>query len=337
MPMINCFPDTKIYIFCPAGYATGGPEALHQLAYHLNNLGFNAFMYYYLIPESIGLVHESYEAYKIPYVSQVENKPEHIIIVPETYLLPLFKKEFSLVRKAIWWLSIGFYYKTQKIDNNTVQPKRFLDLRDLLRGKKKTSFNKLKKIGVLNIAHSHYSLVHLKENGLEPIGQISDYMNAAFFESAKVAGEKKDIIIYNPRKNDDFLQEIISLTPDLNWVALTGMTQQQVADWMSQAKLYVDFGYHPGKERMPREAGIMRCCMIIGKTGSAAYQQDMPIAEKYRFDKNQNNIPLIIERIKDCLINYDKAINDFKPYRQAIYHEKEKFIDDIQTVFVKET
>jgi hypothetical protein len=148
---------------------------------------------------------------------------------------------------------------------------------------------------------------------------------------------KKTSLIYNPRKNDDFLQEIISLTPDLNWVALTGMTQQQVADWMSQAKLYVDFGYHPGKERMPREAGIMRCCMIIGKTGSAAYQQDMPIAEKYRFDKNQNNIPLIIERIKDCLINYDKAINDFKPYRQAIYHEKEKFIDDIQTVFVKET
>jgi len=337
MQTINCYPETKIYIYCPAGYATGGPEALHQLAYHLNNLGFNAYMYYYLIPESIGVVHESYEMFHVPYVNEIENKHEHIIIVPETYLLPIFKKEFSLVRKVIWWLSIGFYYKTQKTDINAVKPRRFLDLRDFLRGKKKTSFNRLKKISVLHIAHSHYSWVHLKENGLEPIGQISDYMNDAFFESAKAEGEKEDIIIYNPRKNDDFLQELISLTPDLNWIALTGMTQQQVADWMNRAKLYVDFGYHPGKERMPREACIMRCCMIIGKTGSAAYQQDMPIAEKYRFDKNQNEIPLIIERINDCLTNYDEVIDDFKPYRQIIFREREKFIEDIQKVFVKAT
>ncbi len=41
---------------------------------------------------------------------------------------------------------------------------------------------------------------------------------------------------------------------------------------MRKAKLYIDFGYHPGKERMPREACLLDCCLIIGKDGSAKYK-----------------------------------------------------------------
>jgi hypothetical protein len=114
------------------------------------------------------------------------------------------------------------------------------------------------------------------------------------------------------------------------------MTPQEVADWMNKAKIYIDFGYHPGKERMPREACIMRCCMIVGKTGSAAYAEDMPIPEKYRFEKSTDEIPGIIERINDCLTNYAQAITDFEPYRKALYREEEKFTTDISKVFVKE-
>ncbi|MGC8677911.1 MAG: hypothetical protein ACP5UF_06840 [Hydrogenobaculum sp.] len=45
--MIEIFPETKIYIACPANFATGGPELLHQLGYHLiNDLNIEAFMYY---------------------------------------------------------------------------------------------------------------------------------------------------------------------------------------------------------------------------------------------------------------------------------------------------
>jgi hypothetical protein len=45
---IKVFADTKIYIACPANGATGGPELLHQLAYHLiNDLNLNVYMYYY--------------------------------------------------------------------------------------------------------------------------------------------------------------------------------------------------------------------------------------------------------------------------------------------------
>jgi hypothetical protein len=45
--VIKIYPNTKVYIAAPAAAATGGPELLHQLAFHLNNEGIKAYMYYY--------------------------------------------------------------------------------------------------------------------------------------------------------------------------------------------------------------------------------------------------------------------------------------------------
>jgi len=160
-------------------------------------------------------------------------------------------------------------------------------------------------------------------------------MNDVFFEWAQNDVKKEDIVIYNPKKNDEYLDEIIRRTPALNWKPLGGMSPAEVAAWMARAKVYIDFGYHPGKERMPREACIMRCCLVIGKSGSAAYAEDMPIPEKFRFEKNKDEIPRVIARITDCLDNYDKRIAEFEPYRQKLFNEKKEFVADIKKVFIK--
>ncbi|HTD99404.1 MAG TPA: hypothetical protein VK668_08950 [Mucilaginibacter sp.] len=335
MNKIICKADCKIYIFCPSGYASGGPEALHQLGHQLNLQGFKAYMYYFLNPEGTDEVHPNYKKYQVPYTSVLENKPEHLMILPETHLSPIFSKRLGRIRKAIWWLSVTNYQIVLKQLSAVESGKKFYKLKKALGTLRLPELDKLKQKNVMHIGHSHFSMVHLKENGIEPVGQISDYMNSAFFEYAKTEAKKEDVIIYNPTKNDEFLDEIMSQTSELNWKPLHGMTPQEVADWMNRAKIYIDFGYHPGKERMPREACIMRCCMIVGKTGSAAYAEDMPIPDKYRFEKSKVEIPGIIERIKDCLTNYAEAITDFEPYRKALYQEEEKFAEDIKKVFVK--
>ena len=332
---IVCRAGAKIYIFCPSGYATGGPEALHQLGHHLRLLGFDAYMYYLKMPGSKNVTHENYIPYQVPVTTVVENKAEHVMILPETYLLPIFNKKFSSVRKVIWWLSVTNYHIFQKNYIDKISRKPFFKIRKAVSDLKIASFERIIQEGVLSIGHSWFSMVTLRENGIEPVGQISDYMNEAFYQLANPAAVKEDIIIYNPKKNDEFLTEIINGTSQYNWKPLQDMTPQEVAGWMNKAKLYVDFGYHPGKERMPREACIMRCCMIIGKTGSAAHQPDMPIPEQYRFEKDKEQIPGIIDRIKECLTKYDELINDFKPYREALYREEERFKADIQKIFVK--
>ena len=68
MGAVLCPANSKIYVFCPGGYATGGPEALHQLAHHLNKLGFEAYMHYYSTPAGQNGLHENYIKYQVPVV-----------------------------------------------------------------------------------------------------------------------------------------------------------------------------------------------------------------------------------------------------------------------------
>jgi hypothetical protein len=334
MNPIICPEGCKIYVFCPGGYATGGPEALHQLAQQLNKMGFEAYMYYYSTPEGQDKVHQNYVKYQVPVVDRPENNRKHLMIMPESFLYPIFNKKFSKIRKAIWWLSVDYYFIELNKHIERVKNKKFYSIKNAMGLVRIASFDQLKRMDIVHIGHSYNSMVMLRENGIEPIGQISDYMNDAFFDEIK-SSKKEDIIIYNPKKNDEFLSGIMSQTADLVWKPLVDMTPAEVAGWMARAKLYIDFGFHPGKERMPREACVMHCCMIIGKSGTAAYAEDMPIPEKYRFEKNNEQVPAIIACIKDCLANYDKCIEDFKPYRDVVYGEKEKFVEDIGKVFAK--
>jgi len=333
---IKCRPATKIYIFCPASQATGGPEALHQFGAKLKSLDFNVSMHYYSPTPGVDIVHENYKKYNVPVADEVENVSGNIIILPETHLLPIFDDSYKRVRKVIWWLSVVNYHITQKDLAQSLKRKKYFKLRNYLGYFPTASFSRLKRRkDVQHITHSYYSQVHLVENGIKPVGRISDYMNSAFFDMVDESMPKEDLVIYNPIKNDAFLDNIIALTPTLKWVPIKGLAPGEVAALMNRAKLYIDFGFHPGKERMPREACIMRCCMIIGKTGSAAYQEDMPIPEKYRFEKSPEQTPAIIERIGQCLDNYQTLITDFAPYRKALYQEETQFEQDIQKVFVK--
>lgn len=114
---------------------------------------------------------------------------------------------------------------------------------------------------------------------------------------------------------------------------MQNMTLKEVANCMRRAKVYIDFGYHPGKEKMPREACLLDCCMIVGKDGSAKYKEDMPILDEYHFEKEEKYIPEIIAKIYDCLEHYPLKIKDFSPYKELLLKEKETFKADVKKVF----
>ncbi len=104
---------------------------------------------------------------------------------------------------------------------------------------------------------------------------------------------------------------------------------------LKRAKVYIDFGNHPGKDRIPREAAICGCCVITGKRGSAYYHNDVPIPDKYKFNDEDSSIPLVVNKIQDVLSDYDNVINDFKEYREFIKSEEDKFIQDAVNIFSK--
>jgi hypothetical protein len=111
------------------------------------------------------------------------------------------------------------------------------------------------------------------------------------------------------------------------------MKRNEIIDLLKKAKVYIDFGNHPGKDRIPREAAVLGCCVIVGKRGSAKYYEDVPIPEEYKFDVRKCNIDSIISKIFYCFNNYEYLINDFEYYRKCIHSEPNNFLNDLKKIF----
>lgn len=327
--------ENVIYILCPANAATGGPEALHQLGRELINSDYNVFMHYYDydILKNNNPVHPNYSKYNVPFAVDVLNTQNSILIFPETVCMYLWSDNYSQTRKIIWWLSVTNFFISLGHVTDYYKKEPFYFIKKLYKNFPIPTLRKVKKSPVLHLAHSHFSVDFLKKKNIPIIGQISDFMNEEFLNVNDYSSLKEDIVIYNPVKNDVFLDKIIAKTKKINWVPIQNMTPEEVSEKMKKAKVYIDFGYHPGKERMPRESCLMDCCLLIGKNGSAKFKEDMPILDEYHFDISDENIDAIILKINDCLVNYEANILNFINYKKVLLDEKKVFSKDVKKVF----
>jgi hypothetical protein len=341
--MIEIYKNTKIFVACPANTASGGPELLHQLAYHLRkDLNIDAYMYYYNFDNrrSETPVHPEYKMYGNPFVidlNEIEDDKKNIIIVPEVQeglnLLQLFKN----IRKGVWFLSVDYYYLSKFYEKML-----FLDFNklDLLS-------NKIEKLAI-KFPYEKDPLLKLADfymtnsyrgmrwfDSLQPLYYLSEYLNEDFLKTQTDLSKKEDIVAYNPKKGFSFTKKIISSAKDIKFVPLINMSRDEIIKTLQKAKVYIDFGSHPGKDRIPREAAILGCCVITGKRGSAAFFEDVPIPDEYKFEDKEDNIPKIIDKIKDCFENYEERYKDFDYYREVIKNEPQRFIEDLKKIFVK--
>ena len=125
--------------------------------------------------------------------------------------------------------------------------------------------------------------------------------------------------------------KIIQKASELNWQPIENMTRSQVKDLMKKSKIYIDFGNHPGKDRLPRESRLQGCVVITGKNGSAKYYEDVPIEEK--FEKKSKNINDIVTLIKKIFNNYDFYNNKQLNYTKKIKNEKKEFENNVKNIF----
>ena len=313
-----------IYVACRGNFYTGGPELLHQLVYKLTKFGKKAKMYYFTKSE-VNPVHPNLAKYGCEYVESVPDLPENCLIVPEvdTRLL----RRYSKLKKVIWWLSVDNY------ELATGTRTRIFESLGL-----HTRFNfsnKRHRASVLHLCQSQYAMDFIKSKGLDSY-KLSDYLSSNIIESADryaSTSQRKDVVLYNPKKGMEFTKLLLKEAQDLKWVAIENRTPQEVADLLLQAKVYIDFGYHPGKDRFPREAAVSGCCVITGRKGSAQNQIDIPIQDKYKIVDDIKNIPTIVKLIRTCIKNYEVALKDFEKYRLIIQEEEKVFETDVKQIF----
>lgn len=328
------FENTKIYITSPAYLHSGGPLLLHQLCYSLRKRNIDAYMLY--IGNNKNPVHPFYEKFHLPYVriNDVINSPENILLTCETITSALYSNSFSKMRKMIWWLSVDNWYAERSV---YLEQNR----RNILGAKFDRTYQFDSNIEVLHLVQSFYARKFLELNGIDSnlIYSLSDYLDPIFTENVEnsLNHHKNNTILYNPKKGIEFTQKLYTIDKkngsNVEWKPIINMTPEEVNENLRSAKLYIDFGNHPGKDRIPREAAMCGCCIITGKNGAAQFFEDVAINDEYKFDAIDKNIPSILNKMHYIIDNYDTEINKFADYRNKIMNEKSVFENEIDVLF----
>lgn len=317
----------KIYIASPSHVATGGTELLQQLCFYLNKLNIESKMYY-TEPIHESPIEKKFSEYKNPWVEVIEDVKENILILPETRVDLMYK--YRNVDIYIWWLSVDNYYGAGRKKVNNLH-KLVYKIKDIRNGGRFLSCK--------HLVQSEYARLYLtNEKGVKNknIFYLSDYLNKKYLEKTKLQSEleRKDYILYNPKKGIEFTQLLMQNIQEFEWKPLINLSNDEMISLMQMSKVYVDFGNHPGKDRIPREAAMCGCCVITGKRGAANNPQDVKIPEEYKFDENKIEIEEIHNCIKKCMKDYEIKKHDFDKYREKILCEEQEFIKDIRSVFL---
>jgi hypothetical protein len=315
----------NIYIICPPKKATGGPEALHQLGYILNSLGFNAKMLY--SKYKIDPVHPFYKNYNVPYTMSIKDSVDNVIIIPESMTNLIAK--YPLSQKKIWWLSLDFY---EILMNSREKKKNWI--RKLLVPYKHTEYRFEPNKTVTHWYQSQRTKEFLLTKKLDnEIAYLCDYVTELFFDNLPETFSKENIITYNPKKGLDKIQNYITLLPQYKWIPLSGMSREEMRDTLRKAKLHIDFGYFPGRDKIPREALISGVCLLTGREGTSAYKEDLGIPEKYKLHENEITTDKILELINYTMNNYDSVFDEFKDFRTFVINEKKNMIENAKKLF----
>lgn len=317
---MKVYPDTKIFIMSPSNYHTGGVELLHQLCSEMIVLGLDAYMYYY--PQVEDPVDEFYRKYHVPYVTDIEDLSHNIIVVNETATQFLFLTQN--MQRVLWWLSVDFYLN-------------FLASSIYMHIGQGVTERPLKRQFVFtqhhdNIEHwvqSEYArqFVRINLGDDADIRMVGDYLNQEFLKEADntTSNYKKNVVIYNPKKGLEYTSKLMAADKDFAWVPIENMTPAEVRQCMASAKVYVDFGNHPGKDRIPREAAISGCVIITGTQGAAANDIDINIGREFKFDERRCEISDVLNKIKFVMEHYEEEYTKQKSYRESIRGERERF------------
>ena len=255
------------------------------------------------------------------------------------------------IKKAqviLWWLSVdNLYYNSKKFlslgDYFKWNPVYALEIIFYRMGclllKKEFLFSKnisieyLKERSNLNCYQSEYARNFLIGKGFSELLPLSDYINTEFVSRIEAEVKKReDIVLYNPKKGFEYSRKLMKLAPHIKWLPLQGMNRDQMMATFRKSKLYIDFGFHPGKDRIPREAALNGCCVITGLEGSARFFEDVPIIDEYKIDMKKQSAGDVLLKIEDVLRNYEAHRQNFVFYQQQILREEKEFANQVKHI-----
>lgn len=309
-------------VVCSTTTATGGPEALHQLVDALRECGHDAFICYLPIGET-HRAPERFRRYNAPEIEFVD-APDVFLVVPETATTIL--RTVKHATAAVWWLSVDNFYGARR-------ESRLRDLRTRITSLRRHRLPLSRLRRYYHFAQSNYALTYLARRGIRA-RLLTDYLGADYTSTDRKPSSRDDIVAFNPRKGRRRTTRLMRAYPEVEFIGIRDMTQDGVASLLRTAKIYVDFGHHPGKDRLPREAALAGCCVVTGRRGAAANDRDVPIPESYKLDDRGNAYLRCFGPLaKRIFADFESHSSNFDAYRRTILDERAAFQMEVREIF----
>lgn len=290
-----------IVVICPADVVTGGPEASHQLVAMANDIAPDrGYVCYHPFDEAHSPP-ETYRPYDTPVIRRGDIPADALVVIPEIW--PEMIDSFPQ-RCGFWWLSVDNFW-----DFGT----------DSAEVKTET----MRKAAV-QLAQSEYARGYVaKKFGLESL-MLTDYINTSFRDAAEVV--KCPRVAVNPAKGKHLIDVFTEWYPDIEIIELTNMSREEVATELAASSIYIDFGHHPGRDRMPREAALSGVVVITTNTGAAANHVDMPINRWYKVSTMEE----IGERVHEVFVDLPRHVAAQAHYRDVVQGQRDVFRREVQ-------
>jgi hypothetical protein len=325
-----------VLIFCPE-FKTGGPEALHQLGYRIACHGGTAHMVYYApfsrIQVEDGVISCQSDTSPMPahfaqyhpnVLTHAPLGPDTLVVFPEP-LSNLAAMADASYQRALWWLSLdNALPQNPGLVEDDYRQRFFADP------------------GLVHFFQSDYTRDYLRHSGSLRYHPLSDYTDPDFIHQSQIASENPPIagrpnkICFFPNKGADraasFLQGR-ALRPDIEFVPIRDMTKKQVRKTLFDARLYIDFGHHPGKDRVPREAAIAGAILLLHAAGAATYFLDHPLPPAYLFTEEDITSGALHQKVETILENPTPHHANQRLYRDTILLERDRFDLEVRQFF----
>lgn len=315
---------TRVRVVCPGNAMTAGPEALHQLVADLNRLGQPAAIVYHPFDQRFETP-VPYRQYQAP-IDVFADEPGTLLVFPEIFTTEAARPRHAKV--AIWWMSV----------NNFTGVRYGYPWRDKLRYLKYQLKGKRPWGGVRSLAHlrhfaqSDYAREFLAGHGItadmlsDPIPFYTAPAYQGDLPARLQAAQRTDTVLYNPKKGTALTARLKAAFPQWRYQPLVGLDRQQLAEAFLGARLYIDFGHHPGKDRLPREAALHGCAVITARHGSAASPVDVPIPERFKLDvKAPDFVEAFGRAAQSIFSDFQGCQDELAPYRAVIGQEQKAF------------
>ncbi|TNM59453.1 hypothetical protein FHN55_20690 [Streptomyces sp. NP160] len=329
------------HVLYPRGFRSGGPEALHQLVHTLRGLGADAS----LVPEP-GTEdvprHPAYGHYDAPEAARVADVPGSVVIAPEKALRQLAR--YRHAQTYCWWLSIDMAtpwrehrrrHDLWSPDGRLVEPSLRWRAKAAARHAALHLRGDYRQLAtVRHLAQSEYARAYLYARADVLATVVGDWTPLDGLDDTDPPGGRSTVT-YNPAKAREAVEALRLRVPEVEFVALEGMTREQLVAELRRSLVYLDLGYHPGKDRMPREAALCGAVTVVARRGSGAFHADVPLPWEHKVSPEGDFVGNAARVLRRVLAAPAEARAMQDPYRAVIRDEERRFTREVREALVE--